>query len=559
MEYDSSPAKRRKISHENPESNKDPNLNAIEGSTMDATEETGSQIRVIDTMPAQMLGSSGDDGHSHCRNKLLVLDVNGRNIKQVLDFLMRDTQHQLLFCWDEIWLLYRINLHCIGTCFNTIENNEKPLLLNELKKLWEKQDPNLPWDRGVFDESNTLILDDSPYKALLNLVSFFFFFFHCNFHSGIYEKIVPNFCSLDLLLGGSPTLRVGIIGAFIESSLPTAMPPCKDSSSTDDLNLSMSDQLAQPLATAAATSTTSNQTASQLADLIQPTLRVVFKRPYCDVFLQFCFGKFNVGIWTSTTKYNMECVLDFLMRDTQHKLLFCWDLSHCTDTGFSTVENRCKRILLKEIRKLWEKKDSNLPWELGEYDESNTLLVENAPCKALLNPPNTAIFPYPYRYWNREDNSLEFKKSSSNLTGTWMEVAPRALDFLQALFCTALHVGSYSAVNGSVTCSRKSGIQKFKFDRRRYMCEKFSFFSKCGNLKVTRYDMDGSGWLGSIQDHLNKFLSLKSKADQHEDTLKEVENMLEKCDYEKHVAETETDELKMKMQLGRVTRNDGAE
>ncbi|KAL8268511.1 hypothetical protein R6Q59_002309 [Mikania micrantha] len=115
-----------------------------------------------------------------------------------------------------------------------------------------------------------------------------------------------------------------------------------------------------------------------------------------------CFCNFALGNLT----YNMECVLDFLMRDTQHKLLFCWDLSHCTDTGFSTVENRCKRILLKEIRKLWEKKDSNLPWELGEYDESNTLLVENAPCKALLNPPNTAIFPYPYRYWNREDNSL---------------------------------------------------------------------------------------------------------------------------------------------------------
>ncbi|KAL8268510.1 hypothetical protein R6Q59_002308 [Mikania micrantha] len=257
MEYDSSPAKRRKISHENPESNKDPNLNAIEGSTMDATEETVFKRTYCDEF-LKFWFERFSVGVWTSRTR--------RNIKQVLDFLMRDTQHQLLFCWDEIWLLYRINLHCIGTCFNTIENNEKPLLLNELKKLWEKQDPNLPWDRGVFDESNTLILDDSPYKALLNL--------HCNFHSGIYEKIVPNFCSLDLLLGGSPTLRVGIIGAFIESSLPTAMPPCKDSSSTDDLNLSMSDQLAQPLATAAATSTTSNQTASQLADLIQPTLRV---------------------------------------------------------------------------------------------------------------------------------------------------------------------------------------------------------------------------------------------------------------------------------------------
>ncbi|KAL8268512.1 hypothetical protein R6Q59_002310 [Mikania micrantha] len=45
------------------------------------------------------------------------------------------------------------------------------------------------------------------------------------------------------------------------------------------------------------------------------------------------------------------------------------------------------------------------------------------------------------------------------------------------------------------------------------MCEKFSFFSKCGNLKVTRYDMDGSGWLGNwskwvwVRHHRHNMLS----------------------------------------------------
>lgn len=65
--------------------------------------------------------------------------------------------------------------HCTETGFNTIDNSDKPLVLKELKKLWEKEDPNLPWDKGVYDKSNTLLLDDSPYKALRNPVSYFFF------------------------------------------------------------------------------------------------------------------------------------------------------------------------------------------------------------------------------------------------------------------------------------------------------------------------------------------------------------------------------------------------
>jgi len=43
--------------------------------------------------------------------------------------------------------------------------------LKELRKLWEKLEPNLPWEKGDYNEANTLLLDDSPYKALVNPVS----------------------------------------------------------------------------------------------------------------------------------------------------------------------------------------------------------------------------------------------------------------------------------------------------------------------------------------------------------------------------------------------------
>ncbi|RVW91225.1 hypothetical protein CK203_031700 [Vitis vinifera] len=53
----------------------------------------------------------------------------------------------------------------------------------------------------------------------------------------------------------------------------------------------------------------------------------VFKRPFCDDFLQFCFERFDVGVWSSRTKKNVDMVLEFLMADARHKLLFCW-VSH---------------------------------------------------------------------------------------------------------------------------------------------------------------------------------------------------------------------------------------
>ncbi|PON69672.1 FCP1 domain containing protein [Trema orientale] len=87
-------------------------------------------------------------------------------------------------------------------------------------------------------------------------------------------------------------------------------------------------------------------------------------------------------------------------------LLVDFDQSHCTTTKFNTLENKNKPLVFKELRKLWEKLEPDLPWEKGEYDETNTLLLDDSPYKALRNPANTAIFPRPYRYGDRSDKSL---------------------------------------------------------------------------------------------------------------------------------------------------------
>ncbi|CAM8902582.1 unnamed protein product [Rhodiola kirilowii] len=154
-----------------------------------------------------------------------------------------------------------------------------------------------------------------------------------------------------------------------------------------------------------------------LADIVSPvrngykpdimvSQKAVFRRPFCESFLQFCFEKFDVGVWSSRVKKNVDKVLDFLMGELKNKLIFYWDRSHCTITGFPTVENRDKPLVLKQLKKLWEKHQSHFSWEKGKYDHSNTLLLDDSPYKALCNPADTAIFPLSYQYTDVNDCSL---------------------------------------------------------------------------------------------------------------------------------------------------------
>ncbi|XP_058180739.1 uncharacterized protein LOC131299159 isoform X2 [Rhododendron vialii] len=127
--------------------------------------------------------------------------------------------------------------------------------------------------------------------------------------------------------------------------------------------------------------------------------KAVFKRPFCDDFLQFCFDRFHVGVWSSRTRKNVNTVLDFLMGKSKSNLLFCWDQSHCTKTGYNTVENRAKPLLLKELKNIWEKHEPDLPWASGEYNESNTLLLDDSPYKALRNPDLAVIYGFIWKDW----------------------------------------------------------------------------------------------------------------------------------------------------------------
>ncbi|KAG0460685.1 hypothetical protein HPP92_020982 [Vanilla planifolia] len=131
-----------------------------------------------------------------------------------------------------------------------------------------------------------------------------------------------------------------------------------------------------------------------------------FKRPFCDVFLEFCFDRFDVGVWSSIRRHNLDGAVDSILGKLKNKLLFCWDQSKCSYTGVNTLENRQKPLFLKELKKLWNKEEPGLPWKKGDYSSANTLLVDDSPYKAICNPPHTAIFPHPYRCNTGIDASL---------------------------------------------------------------------------------------------------------------------------------------------------------
>ncbi|CAA3014694.1 Hypothetical predicted protein [Olea europaea subsp. europaea] len=135
---------------------------------------------------------------------------------------------------------------------------------------------------------------------------------------------------------------------------------------------------------------------------------LVFKRPFCTEFMQFCLERFEVGIWSSATERNIDALLISITGSPRmkNKLAFVWGQEECIDSGFHCLRKVEKPLYLKDLNRLWEKKFLDLPWRRGQYSSSNTLLIDDEPHTSLLNPPNTAIFPRPYKRHDSKDTFL---------------------------------------------------------------------------------------------------------------------------------------------------------
>ncbi|PRQ43762.1 putative FCP1 domain, HAD-like domain-containing protein [Rosa chinensis] len=94
---------------------------------------------------------------------------------------------------------------------------------------------------------------------------------------------------------------------------------------------------------------------------------LVFKRPFAEGFMQFCFERFEIGNIVFCPRENVDDISECMMGRLRNRLSF--DQVECTETGFKLVENRSKPLFLKELKELWK----YLDWQ---YSESDTLLID---------------------------------------------------------------------------------------------------------------------------------------------------------------------------------------
>lgn len=57
----------------------------------------------------------------------------------------------------------------------------------------------------------------------------------------------------------------------------------------------------------------------------------VYKRPFVETFLDFCFENYNVAVWTTATKSYAEEILKVILK-AEHELQFLWTRERCTLT-----------------------------------------------------------------------------------------------------------------------------------------------------------------------------------------------------------------------------------
>ncbi|XP_010537399.1 PREDICTED: uncharacterized protein LOC104812110 [Tarenaya hassleriana] len=137
----------------------------------------------------------------------------------------------------------------------------------------------------------------------------------------------------------------------------------------------------------------------------QVSKRSVFRRPFLARFLEFCFERFDVGIWSSR-RVGFGTIINIVMRDFADRLLFRMGSKLCIQTKFKTLENKKKPLVLKDLRRVWDRYGTCQSCGKRKYDETNTLLIDDSPYKALCNPPHTGIFPHTYQHTDREDSAL---------------------------------------------------------------------------------------------------------------------------------------------------------
>ncbi|CAI9099431.1 OLC1v1036257C1 [Oldenlandia corymbosa var. corymbosa] len=99
----------------------------------------------------------------------------------------------------------------------------------------------------------------------------------------------------------------------------------------------------------------------------------VFKRKYSDEFLEFCFERFHVAIWSSRKWDNLDSILQNLFPSARDRFICRYSQEQC---------HKVNQVFCKDLTRIWVDLRA---MKFGEFDESNTLLVDDSVEKSVRN------------------------------------------------------------------------------------------------------------------------------------------------------------------------------
>lgn len=114
-------------------------------------------------------------------------------------------------------------------------------------------------------------------------------------------------------------------------------------------------------------------------------LTASFGRPHLDSFLDFLFDSFDVAVWSSAMQRNVTKLIDYAFGAERRNMLVCeLDQGSCPQEKHPDPKAK-KPLFLKPLSCVWKAHP--------QYNESNTLLIDDTPAKAGRNPLNLLYSP----------------------------------------------------------------------------------------------------------------------------------------------------------------------
>jgi len=118
---------------------------------------------------------------------------------------------------------------------------------------------------------------------------------------------------------------------------------------------------------------------------------LVWKRPGIEDFIKMIFLHFDVAVWSSVSKYNIMELSKNIFEEFYDKLKFCWCQEECDITEHPLKS--FKKLYKKNLEKVWE--------TYTEYNETNTIIIDDTELKMVSNPPKCVMI---CQSWTKDDN-----------------------------------------------------------------------------------------------------------------------------------------------------------